>query len=122
MRIAAGSMAVLVFAAACAGGAAPSVDAGPPRFDPITFLELYRSDLEQVLAAAGEDCQRLVRALHRFLAEHREEFLRLARRPGMLESPNSFLPSATIEAWMGFARRCPAEAARLNDALWSMVR
>ncbi len=113
---------LLLIAAGCGGGGGAAPDAGRPVVDPMAFLELYRSDVEQVLVAAGEDCQRLYRALRRFVAERREDFLVQSRRSRLPDPAVSLMPSTTTEALMKFSQRCPAEAARLNDTLWSMAR
>ncbi|NMB74354.1 MAG: hypothetical protein GYA21_04405 [Myxococcales bacterium] len=123
MRVCAPIGLLLLVTAGCRGrgeGVAP--DAGRPAVDPIAFLELYRSDVEQVLAAAGDDCQRLYRALRRFVAERKEDFLAQSRRYRLPDPAVSLMPSTTTEALMKFSQRCPAEAARLNDTLWTMAR
>lgn len=123
MKVCTGIGLLLFIASGCRGGggdAAP--DAGRLLIDPIAFLELYRSDVEQVLAAAGDDCQRLYRALGRFVAERRADFLAQSRRSRLSDPGVSLMPSSTTEALMKFSQRCPAEAARLNDTLWTMAR
>jgi hypothetical protein len=121
MRLAGIGLGLLALAG-CRGDSASPPDGGRLDADPMAFVELFHSDVERVLAAAGDDCQRLYRALRRFVAERGEDFRALARRSRLADPVMSLMPSETTEALMGFAARCPAETARLNEALWDMVR
>lgn len=87
----------------------------PVRVDPVTFVLVYHTDFERILAKHQDDCAGALTSLLRFVAERREEFL-----AHMHDKPAGWRPAAAgdqVELFMEFADRCPEEVARLNQSL-----
>lgn len=87
-----------------------------PGVDPMTFVLVYQTDFERILAKHGDDCEGALTSLLRFIADRKDEFLaRRDREPAGGQAATAM--DQSVQMFMRFAERCPGQIARLNNML-----
>jgi len=82
----------------------------------MTFVLVYQTDFERILAKHESDCDGALASLLRFIADRKDEFIdRLDREPPGWQPATG--GDQTVQMLIRFAERCPRQVTRLNDML-----
>jgi len=102
-------------------GGSPDAAAHGADVDPMEFVILHAQQMNTIIRDHPGDCEGCLAQLLRYVADNRRSFLETPVKKG---SARDALPSAGEEATrllMGFAGSCPAQTARLNQALHALA-
>jgi len=90
--------------------------------DPMTFVIVYRTEIDRLLQKHTGDCEGALAALVRFVADQRQAFHKLVEGKPADWQPNERQSQPSIDLLMEFASQCPEQAARLNEAVHSICK
>jgi len=102
-------------------GGSPDAAAHGADVDPMEFVILHAQQMKKIIRDHPGDCERCLAQLLRYVADNRRSFLETSVKK---DAARDALPSAGFGATrllMGFAGSCPAQTARLNQALHALA-
>lgn len=112
----------------CTGNSREAPDPGgfkedTPKVDPMTFILLYRPQVEAILQKHNQettDCEAALAELLRFVADNKQKFNDLVK-----DKPADWQPAGPddgpIQSLMEYSESCPEQVVRLNQAIRSVV-
>jgi hypothetical protein len=112
----------------CTGNSREAPDPGgfkddTPKVDPMTFILLYRPQIEAILQKHNQetpDCEAALAELLRFVADNKQKFNDLVK-----DKPADWQPAGSsdgpIQSLMEYSENCPEQVVRLNQAIRSVV-
>ena len=95
-----------------------------PKVDPMVFILLHRAQIESILSKhQGEkpDCEAALAELLRFIADHKEAFLKQVKDKPATWQPEGTESSGQIQLLMEYSESCPEQVVRLNQAIRSLI-
>lgn len=113
----------------CTGNSREAPDPGgfkddTPKVDPMTFVLLYRPQIEAILkkhTRETPDCEAALAELLRFVADNKQKFNDQVKDKPADWQPPEVSSDGPIQSLMDYSESCPEQVVRLNQAIRSVV-
>ncbi len=95
-----------------------------PKVDPMVFVLVHRVQIETILnkhLGDRPDCEGALAELLRFIADHKEPFVRQVKDKPANWQPEGAQAEGPVQPLMDYAESCPDQVVRLNQALRSVL-